>query len=110
MTAGVHASVTTRVNPDVASAIFTEEIGHWWRPGPDFSVDAHRAVGWRIDRGVGVRWLELYDDLGDDAVAIGEIPPGSRGKASSSARIANTSRSMSRSPCGPDATASASNG
>jgi quercetin dioxygenase-like cupin family protein/uncharacterized protein YndB with AHSA1/START domain len=81
MTADVHASVMTKVNPEVAFAIFTDEIDRWWRPGPDFSVDAHRAVGWRIERGVGGSWLEFYDDLGDDAVAIGEITtwePGER--------------------------------
>ncbi len=60
MTPGVRASVTTRVNPDVAFATFTGEIGRWRRPGPDFSVDPHRAVGWRIEHGVGGRRLEFY--------------------------------------------------
>ncbi len=55
MSADVHASVTTRANPEVAFAIFTDEIGRWWRLGLDFSVDAHRPVGWRIQRGVGAR-------------------------------------------------------
>ena len=81
MSADVHASVTIRVNPKVAFAIFTDEIGRWWRPGPDVSVDAHRAVGWRIERGVGGRWLEFYDDLGDDAVSIGEITTWEPGEA-----------------------------
>ena len=100
MTADVHASVMTRVNPEVAFAIFTDEINRWWRPGPDFSVDAHRAVGWRIERGVGGSWLEFYDDLGDNAVAIGEITTWEPGSASSSGPIASRSRSMPPSPCG----------
>ncbi len=135
MTTGVRASVTTRVNPDVAFATFTGEIRRWWRPGPDFSVNAHRAVGWRIERGVGGRWLEFYDDLGDDAVAIGEITTWEPGKgiifrsdrqslpvdvavavrfvpAGTGTRVEVTHNGSDEiSPQqGPDATASASNG
>jgi len=57
----------------VAFAIFTDEIGRWWRPGPDFSMDADRTIGVRIERGIGGRWLELYDELANDAFVIGEV-------------------------------------
>jgi len=73
MSADVHASVKIRASPEVAFVIFTDEIGRWWRPGPNFCMDANRAIGVRIERGIGGRWLELYDELGDDAFVIGKV-------------------------------------
>lgn len=74
-------SIEVRVNPATAFTIFIDEIDRWWRPGPVYAVDADRAVGQRIERGLGGRWLELYDPFGDDAYSYGEITswePGQR--------------------------------
>lgn len=56
------ASVDVNLAPDTAFSVFTEEIGRWWRPGPINWNNRFRAVGIRIEPGVGGRWLELLDD------------------------------------------------
>ena len=58
----VTATVEVAVDPATAFAIFTEEIGRWWRPGPINWNNSERATGIRIEPGVGGRWLEVYDD------------------------------------------------
>jgi hypothetical protein len=75
MSAGssVTASVEVAVDPATAFAIFTDEIGRWWRPGPINWYDSARAIGIRFEPGVGGRWLEIYDDDGADALEIGRI-------------------------------------
>ena len=54
----VTATVEVAVDPATAFAIFTEEIGRWWRPGPINWNNSERATGIRIEPGVGGRWLE----------------------------------------------------
>lgn len=69
------------VEPVVAFAIFTEEIGQWWRPGPINWYDSERAIGTRIEPGVGGRWIEVYDDAAGDVLEIGRVlvwEPGAR--------------------------------
>lgn len=81
MTTPVECVAEVTVAPDVAFAIFQDEIGRWWRPGPSFANDPARMIGMRFERGVAGRWLELYDDLGDDAFAMGTTTawePGAR--------------------------------
>jgi hypothetical protein len=58
----VTATVEVAVNPATAFAIFTEEIGRWWRPGPINWNDSRRAVGVRFEPGVGGRWIEVHDE------------------------------------------------
>ena len=58
----VTATVEVAVDPATAFAIFTEEIGQWWRPGPLNWNDSKRAVGIRSEPGVGSRWIEVYDE------------------------------------------------
>ncbi len=65
--------VTVPVPVDTAFEIFVDEIGRWWRPGPDSWNDPLRAIDIRFERGVGGRWVECYDPLGDDAFEMGEI-------------------------------------
>jgi hypothetical protein len=69
----VTASVEVAVDPATAFAIFTEEIERWWRPGPINWNDPARAIGIRFERGVGGRWLEIYDDAASDVLEIGRI-------------------------------------
>src|SRR2546427_410397 len=77
----VTATVEVAVDPATAFAIFTEEIGRWWRPGPINWNDAERAVGIRIEPGVGGRWLEIYDEATGEGFECGRIliwEPGAR--------------------------------
>jgi len=57
----VSVSIEVAVDPEVAFAIFTDEIGRWWRPGPINWNYADRAVGMRIEPRVGGRWIEVHD-------------------------------------------------
>ncbi len=66
-------STSVTVPPSIAFEILVGEIDRWWRPGPYFWNDPARAVGIRFERGVGGRWLELWDPLGDEAFVMGEI-------------------------------------
>jgi hypothetical protein len=58
------SSVTTcveeAVDPATAFAVFTDESGRWWRPGPINWYDSARAIDIRFEPGVGGRWLEIY--------------------------------------------------
>lgn len=67
------ASTTVKVPAGVAFEIFVEEVNRWWRPGPYFWNDPERAIDIRFERGVGGRWIESFDDLGDDVFVMGEI-------------------------------------
>jgi uncharacterized glyoxalase superfamily protein PhnB len=69
----VTASVEVAVDPETAFRIFTEEIDAWWVRGPVNFYNAARAVGKRIEPGVGGRYLEIYDDAAGDALEIGRI-------------------------------------
>jgi len=69
----VTVTVEVVVDPATAFAIFTEEIGQWWRPGPINWNDSKRAVGVRIEPGVGGRWLEVYDEATGEGFECGRI-------------------------------------
>jgi mannose-6-phosphate isomerase-like protein (cupin superfamily) len=69
----VTATVEVAVDPASAFAIFTEEIGRWWRPGPINWNDSQRAVGVRIEPGVGGRWIEVYDGTTGEGFECGRI-------------------------------------
>ena len=77
----VTATVEVTVDPPTAFAIFTEEIGQWWRPGPINWNDNRRALSIRIEPGVGGRWLEVYDAVTGEGFECGRIivwEPGAR--------------------------------
>jgi hypothetical protein len=69
----VTATVEVALDPATAFAIFTEEIGRWWRPGPINWNDSWRAVGIRIEPGVGGRWIEVYDEDTGEGFECGRI-------------------------------------
>lgn len=69
----VTAAVEVALDPATAFEIFTEEIGRWWQPGPINWNDSARAVGIRIEPGVGGRWLEVYDEASGDVFECGRI-------------------------------------
>ena len=75
----VSASVEVGVDPQTAFRVFTEEIDLWWVRSPISFYDSARAVGKRIEPGVGGRVLELYGD--DDVLEVARITvwePGTR--------------------------------
>jgi uncharacterized protein YndB with AHSA1/START domain len=72
-TEAITASVEVGVDPETAFRIFTEEIDRWWRPGPINWYDGQRAIGTRIEPGVGGRWIEIYDESSDDVLEIGRV-------------------------------------
>ncbi len=67
------ATVEVPVDPATAFEIFTEEIGRWWRPGPINWNDAARAVGIRLEPGVGGRWIEVYNEATGEGFECGRI-------------------------------------
>jgi hypothetical protein len=80
-TAVVTATVEVPVGPEVAFDVFTSEIDRWWRPGPINWYDSARAVGTKIEPGVGGRWIEVYDEEHDEVLEIARIntwEPGTR--------------------------------
>lgn len=73
------AQVEVAVDPMTAFTVFTDEIDRWWVPGPINNWSFARAIGKRIEPGVGGRVLELYGD--DDSLELGRITiwePGAR--------------------------------
>ena len=72
-TDAVTVTVEVAVDPSTAFEIFTQEIDRWWRPGPINWYDSYRAIGKRIEPGVGGRWLEVYDDAVGDVLEVGRI-------------------------------------
>jgi Activator of Hsp90 ATPase homolog 1-like protein len=80
-TDAVTATVEVALDPASAFEIFTEEIGRWWRPGPINWNDSGRAIGIRIEPGVGGRWIEVYDEATGEGFECGRITvwePGAR--------------------------------
>jgi uncharacterized glyoxalase superfamily protein PhnB len=72
------ATVKVNVDPEKAFSAFTDEIDSWWVRGPINFFDSGRAVGMRVEPGVGGRILEVYEG---DALELGEITawePGSQ--------------------------------
>jgi uncharacterized protein YndB with AHSA1/START domain len=77
----VTASVEVPVDPATAFEVFTDEIDTWYQRGPHSWMHPDRAVGIRIEPGVGGRVLELHDAEGSDGFAFGRITawePGTR--------------------------------
>jgi uncharacterized protein YndB with AHSA1/START domain len=77
----VIATVEVAVDPHTAFAIFTEEIDDWWRAGPINWNHPDRAIGIRIEPGVGGRWIEVEGAATGEGVECGRITvwePGER--------------------------------
>ncbi|MGH9034045.1 MAG: SRPBCC domain-containing protein, partial [Acidimicrobiia bacterium] len=74
-------SVDVPVDPATAFTVFTEEIDTWYQRGPHSWRYPDRALGIRIEPGVGGRVLEVHDATSGDGFAFGRITawePGSR--------------------------------
>lgn len=69
----VRVVVEVPEDPTDAFMIFTQEIGHWWRPGPLNWNDASRAAGVHIETGPGGRWIEIHDRKTGEGVTQGRF-------------------------------------
>jgi uncharacterized protein YndB with AHSA1/START domain len=77
----VTVAVEVPAEPVTAFEIFTGEIGRWWRPGPINWNYSDRAVGMRIEPGVGGRWIEVHDEATGEGFEHGRVlvwEPGER--------------------------------
>jgi uncharacterized protein YndB with AHSA1/START domain len=69
------------VDPGSAFDAFTSEIDAWYVRGPYSWNDPERAVGMRIEPGVGGRWIEVWDAETGEGFDLGTITawePGER--------------------------------
>jgi hypothetical protein len=75
------AVIEVALDPATAFAVFTDEIGQWWKPGPINWNYSGRAVSIRIEPGVGGRWIEVHDPATGEGFECGRITvwePGAR--------------------------------
>ena len=80
-TRSVQSTVEVPTDPATAFTVFTEEVDCWWVQGPINFHDSTRALGKRIEPGVGGRVLEVYDAGTGDGLELGRITvwePGAR--------------------------------
>ncbi|QKE85200.1 bleomycin resistance protein [Arthrobacter sp. NEB 688] len=70
-------TTTSRVEvpaaPEVAFAVFTDELDLWWVRGPINHVDGGRLRTMRCEPGTGGRLLEVYDEAGEDVLELARI-------------------------------------
>ena len=67
------AEVVVEATPGDAFALFTDEIGLWWRKDSPYWNDPERALSIRIEPHAGGRLLEVYDLDTEDGFEIGRI-------------------------------------
>ena len=75
------AEATVPVSPEEAFALFTEDIGLWWRRDTPYWNDRERGVSVRIEPGVGGRFIEVYDLDSGTGMEVGRVTawePGQR--------------------------------
>lgn len=75
------AEVVVPASPDDAFAIFTEEVGLWWRTGTPYWNDPERGLSVRIEPHVGGRFMEVHDLDTGEGFEVGRVTawePGSR--------------------------------
>jgi len=69
----VTATVEVAVDPDVAFAVFTGEIGAWYRRDRFTVLDVSRTVDIRFEPGVGGRLLDVYDPATGEGAEMGRV-------------------------------------
>ena len=77
----VRVTIYVAVDATTAFEIFTDEIDAWYRRGPHNFFDPVRAIGIRIEPGVGGRMLEVYDNDTGEAREMAKVTawePGAR--------------------------------
>lgn len=71
--AAVGAEVLVDATPEDAFAIFTGEIGIWWRTGTPYWNDRERGLTVRLEPGVGGRFVEVWDLETGDGFEVGRV-------------------------------------
>ena len=80
-TAAATAAVEVPCDPDTAFALFTGDIGRWWKRGTRYWNDAERGRELRFEPGPGGRLTEVYDEAAGTGLEIGRVlawEPGKR--------------------------------
>ena len=75
------AEVVVDATPEEAFAIFTDEIGLWWRRDTPYWNDRERGLSVRLEPYVGGRFLEIYDLDTGTGFEVGRVTawePGAR--------------------------------
>ncbi len=67
------AEVVVDAPPDEAFAIFTDEIGLWWRRDTPYWNDRERGLSVRIEPGVGGRFVEVHDLETGEGFEVGRV-------------------------------------
>jgi uncharacterized protein YndB with AHSA1/START domain len=67
------AEVTVDASPEEAFALFTEDIGLWWRRDTPYWNDRERGLSVRIEPGVGGRFVEVYDLETGSGMEVGRV-------------------------------------
>jgi uncharacterized protein YndB with AHSA1/START domain len=67
------AEVTVEASPEDAFALFTDEIGLWWRRDSPYWNDRDRGLAVRIEPGVGGRFIEVYDPETGAGMEVGRV-------------------------------------
>ena len=73
MRAAATAEVLVEATPDEAFALFTDEIGLWWRTGTPYWNDRERGLSVRIEPGVGGRFVEVHDLETGEGFEVGRV-------------------------------------
>ena len=74
MTAPVaSSSVRVTASPEDAFAVFTDEIGLWWRRDTPYWNDPERAVSVRLEPWVGGRFVEVHDVETGEGFEVGRV-------------------------------------
>jgi uncharacterized protein YndB with AHSA1/START domain len=73
MTAVATAEVVVDASPEQAFALFTEEIGMWWRRDSPYWNDPERAASILIEPRVGGRFVEVHDPETREGFEIGHV-------------------------------------
>lgn len=75
------AEIVVNATPEDAFALFTGEIGLWWKTGTPYWNDPERGQAVRIEPGAGGRFLEIYDLDTGEGFEVGRVTawePGER--------------------------------
>jgi uncharacterized protein YndB with AHSA1/START domain len=66
-------TIEVPLDPPTAFTVFTEEISKWYESGPYSWNDRERAIGVRLEPGVGGRLIEVWRDRGGEGYEMGRI-------------------------------------
>ncbi len=67
------AEVTVEASPEEAFALFTEDIGLWWRRDTPYWNDRERGLSVRIEPGEGGRFIEVYELETGGGMEVGRV-------------------------------------